>query len=193
MLNALYPSIIIISFFVMFFGFRYFKGTISSLRYFNWIIFCIYITGMVVLTFFPIPYQKFLIQTMIEDNLGLKHNFIPFKGVLELLAPEYLSIGLRQFVGNILLFVPLGFGVSILFFKLKPKAIIVIGFFVSLSIEILQAILGFIIGYNYRAFDVNDLILNTVGTIIGLIIFKALFKFLNNNNLILDKEQKVTV
>jgi glycopeptide antibiotics resistance protein len=76
---------------------------------------------------------------------------------------------------------------------LKPKAIIVIGFFVSLSIEILQAILGFIIGYNYRAFDVNDLILNTVGTIIGLIIFKALFKFLNNNNLLLDKEQKVTV
>ncbi|MGG0251500.1 VanZ family protein [Peribacillus frigoritolerans] len=187
MLNGLYPSIIIITFFVLFCGFKFFKGYISLLRYFYWIIFGIFLTGLVVFTLFPFPYQKYLIQVMIEDNLGVEHNLIPFNGVKEANEFGYFSTVLKQYALNILLFIPLGFALPILFSKIKIKHIILIGFLTSLTIEVVQAIAGYFIGYNYRSFDIDDLIMNSFGTIIGLLIFKVLFKFLKNNQLLSEK------
>ncbi|MBR8644771.1 VanZ family protein [[Brevibacterium] frigoritolerans] len=86
-----------------------------------------------------------------------------------------------------LLFIPLGFALPILFSKIKIKHIILIGFLTSLTIEVVQAIAGYFIGYNYRSFDIDDLIMNSFGTIIGLLIFKVLFKFLKNNQLLSEK------
>ena len=187
MLNGLYPSILIVTFFVLFFGFKFFKGYISLLRYFYWIIFGIYLTGLVVFTFFPFPYQKYLIQVMIEDNLGSANNLIPFNGVKEAIEVRYFSTVLRQYTLNILLFIPLGFAPSILFSKIKIKHIILIGFLTSLTIEVVQVIAGFFIGYNYRSFDIDDLIMNSFGTIIGLLIFKIL---LRNNQLLLEQKER---
>lgn len=178
MLNGLYPSIVIILIFVLFFGYKFLKGSISILYYFYWIIFGVYISGLIVYTLFPFPYQKLLIQTMIEEKLGLHYNLIPFKSVVDAIKFGYFSVGLRQIGGNVLLFIPLGFALPILFSNIKHRHVFIIGFAVSLTIETIQAVAGYFIGYNYRAFDIDDLILNTFGTFLGLIIFKLLYKFI---------------
>ncbi|PGZ91738.1 VanZ family protein [Bacillus sp. AFS029533] len=83
---------------------------------------------------------------------------------------EFSSI--KQFIvnifGNIILFVPFGF---ILTSIKRSKKIILIGLFLSISIEVVQFMMSF------RTSDIDDVILNTIGTYIGYKISKInLFK-----------------
>lgn len=174
----------------MFFGFKFLKGSITSLHYYYWLIFGVYVAGLVVFTLFPFPYQKFLIETMIKDNLGLTHNFIPFNGIKEAVQSGYFPVALKQIGGNILLFIPLGFSLPILLSKVKKRVAILISFLVSLTIELIQLIAANLIGYNYRAFDVDDLLMNTLGATIGLLVFKFLFGYLKKNDLLINKKQQ---
>lgn len=59
------------------------------------------------------------------------------------------------------------------------------GFGISLTIELIQFVCGLFIGYNYRSFDVDDLILNTLGTIIGLLLYKLFYGVLKKYELLL--------
>lgn len=64
---------------------------------------------------------------------------------------------------NVLLFVPFGFFLPVLWKKYqKLHRTIGAGFLMSLSIEILQI-------FTYRATDINDLITNTTGTVLGFL------------------------
>jgi glycopeptide antibiotics resistance protein len=177
MLNFLFPSIFFSTFFILFFGYKFLKGTIPLLKLLYWIIFGIYFTCLINFTLFPFPYQKYLIQVMIEDQLGYNHNFIPFKSIVDTINYGSISIVLKQVAGNILLFIPLGFALPILFFRITKIKTILIGFTLSLTIESIQAISGLFLGYNYRSCDVDDLLLNTTGTIIGLSVYKLSLKF----------------
>lgn len=68
---------------------------------------------------------------------------------------------------NIILFVPLGIMLPFLWKKYNsPKATVVFGFMMSLTIELLQL-------FTYRATDINDLIANTLGTLFGYFIFRV--------------------
>ena len=85
-------------------------------------------------------------------------------------------------VGNILAFMPLGFFSPILFRRKRYFIIVVfISGFVSLTVEILQYSL--VVGN----FDVDDIILNTLGGFIGYIIFRVCYyiyygiKYLRDN------------
>ncbi|WP_419179313.1 VanZ family protein [Gottfriedia acidiceleris] len=73
---------------------------------------------------------------------------------------EYSNI--KQFIvntfGNIILFVPFGF---ILTSIKRSKIVILIGLFLSVSIEVVQLMMSF------RCSDIDDVILNTIGTYIG--------------------------
>lgn len=77
-------------------------------------------------------------------------------------------------VFNILLFIPFGF-VIILHFKYlqKWRQVIIFGFLSSLCIELIQ--LKFMLG----VFDVDDVINNTLGTMLGFFIIKAFIRIKN--------------
>ncbi|MCK2019813.1 VanZ family protein [Peribacillus frigoritolerans] len=194
MLTALYPSIIIISISLIILLFQLVKRRISGLNFVYLLFFTIYISNLISVTIFPFPVQKFLIETMIEDNLGLKNNFIPFKIFNDAMNMDSLSFGLsiilKQVVGNTILFLPMGFVLPIIFSNMQTKKIIFIGFLTSLSIEIFQGLAGLWIGYNYRAADIDDLIFNMLGTAFGLLIWKLLYKVFKNNNLIVTSNIK---
>ena len=71
---------------------------------------------------------------------------------------------------NILLFVPLGIFLPLLYDKFdRIGKIAFIGFLISLSVEIAQM-------FGYGATDINDLIANTIGACIGYGIYKLLYK-----------------
>ena len=70
---------------------------------------------------------------------------------------------------NVLLFVPLGFFLPMLWQRWSLKQAALEGFFLSLTIELLQI-------FTFRATDINDLITNTLGTILGYCLALAVKK-----------------
>lgn len=82
-------------------------------------------------------------------------------------------------VFNVILLYPLGVFLKNLF-KFKTTKVVLIGFLISLSFELLQLNgLLFIYPHPYRLFDIDDLIMNTFGTFLGSItafIYYPVFK-----------------
>ena len=80
------------------------------------------------------------------------------------------SEGLSTYVLNVLLFLPLGALLPILYKKYRNFWFTCItGFTFSACIEFLQL-------FNHRVTDIEDLITNTLGTILGYILFKIFEK-----------------
>ena len=92
-------------------------------------------------------------------------NLIPFKEMTR------YSIGSKAFfynvIGNILLFVPFGYFVSNYIQAKKTHQIVIISIITSLTAEIIQYKIG-------RAFDVDDIILNLVGALIGFLFYAGI-------------------
>lgn len=82
--------------------------------------------------------------------------------ILLILTGKYIAGGwtAAMFIGNVLLFIPFGFGIQLLFQKYKWYKIVIIGAILSFSIESIQLLIG-------RAFDINDIIYNALGVILG--------------------------
>jgi glycopeptide antibiotics resistance protein len=82
-------------------------------------------------------------------------------------------------VGNIILFMSLGFILPLLWDRVKSlKKIIILAFTCSLIIEIIQFLSQFI--GSYRSSDIDDIILNTLGGLIGF----YFYSFIVNSKLI---------
>ena len=121
---------------------------------------------------FFVLYLLVLFQLVTNQDISIGHpNLTPFK---EILRYEFGSAGFyKQVVGNILLFIPLGYFITS-YCKLKGLgSITIISFFCSLTIEIVQNFIG-------RSFDVDDIILNTVGGIIGFLLYTGLTAIRNH-------------
>lgn len=99
------------------------------------------------------------------DVQSYGHNFIPFKEILR------YEVGSKYFywnvVGNILLFVPFGFFISSYMNSQKVNRPILITLITSLTIELVQMFIG-------RSFDIDDILLNCVGGLIGFLLYIGL-------------------
>ncbi len=99
-------------------------------------------------------------------------NLIPF----HILRETYIEVTrygnveyfLINFLGNIGIFMPLGF-LPPLLWRLRNGQVLLLGFSVSLTIELMQLFLP-------RSTDVDDLLLNTLGTLLGLLLYRWLEK-----------------
>ncbi len=110
-----------------------------------------------------------------KDFQSYSNNFIPFREIF-----RYKNIQDPLFIwnigGNICLFIPFGFIVADLINLKSVKhsfwlsALVV--FITSLSIEIIQTYIG-------RSFDIDDIILNVLGGIIGYYVFRLFFWMFN--------------
>ena len=118
-----------------------------------------------------------------QRTLDRSINLIPFYSIKEYIFSSSATIKKFAFgnvVGNIVIFIPLGTYLSL--FKKNKRVItnLQIIFIVSLFIEIIQGLLG--IG----ASDIDDIILNCLGGLVGIIGYKFLL-------FILRDEKKVRV
>lgn len=95
-------------------------------------------------------------------------NFIPFKSILGSFTHSWYMVPLRNIGGNLVLLAPFGFLLPLLRKNINTLGKVVSrGFLLSLSIELLQLIIP------GRAADVDDLILNTLGLLLGFVAFKS--------------------
>ena len=91
-----------------------------------------------------------------------RFNFRPF---------AYMFSDLRSTIPNVVLFVPLGAALPLLWKKFRSFWITLLsGFGFSFLIEFLQI-------FTHRATDVNDLMTNTLGTLLGWITGRLLLRF----------------
>ncbi|MDE5884326.1 MAG: VanZ family protein, partial [Oscillospiraceae bacterium] len=123
------------------------------------ILFACYLIGVYHFTGAGTIYEAITYQLKIrEDSI----NLIPFSNDIDIVA--YLL--------NVVLLIPLGIFVPVLWEKASRLInIAVIGFSFSVFIEITQLI-------NNRQTDIDDVILNTSGAIIGFLIYKLCSPFL---------------
>lgn len=136
------------------------------------LLFCGYLGLVIAVTLFPFPIQKEVIMENKQYNF-LYNNFIPFKGIIEVISTGDLNVMVRNIFGNILLTLPLGYLLPLMLNKIANiKSIFSIGLFFSIGIESIQFILSAILGYTYKITDVDDIILNVTGASIGYICFK---------------------
>ena len=75
----------------------------------------------------------------------------------------------RNIVGNIIMFIPFGFFTSYYLKLNKKRFIFYLTLIVSIVIELIQLKIG-------RAFDVDDIILNMFGSMIGYFLYRAMDK-----------------
>lgn len=77
-----------------------------------------------------------------------------------------------QYFKNMILFVPLGFLLPLLWKRERlVEKTVSIGFLFSLYIEVLQL-------FSFRATDIDDLLMNTLGTWIGYLLFMVIWKIM---------------
>lgn len=102
-------------------------------------------------------------------------NFIPFS-----------SEGAMTYLLNILMFMPLGFLLPLIWRDFRSlKKVVFVGFIMSLSIELCQL-------FCLRATDVDDLIMNTIGSLLGYgcwKLLKCIFKNAGNKCIEVSKAE----
>lgn len=103
------------------------------------------------------------------------HNLIPFQSICSKLKMGITYTSLVQIGGNIVISIPYGVLLYILGRKNGMQRFLLALLF-PLTIEFLQMIIGHIIRLTYRSFDVDDLILNTMGVYVGLICGQILLR-----------------
>jgi glycopeptide antibiotics resistance protein len=79
---------------------------------------------------------------------------------------------LFNLLGNILLTIPLGFGVNLIN-RLSSRNVPFLAVGVGLAIEGAQLLVSLAIGSRYRGVDINDVLLNAAGVVIGYGLFRV--------------------
>ncbi len=142
---------------------RFQKRSWSYLFFFT--IFWIYLLGVVANAVFPIviPDPETLTQSPFSPSL----NLIPFYfGACYL--PE---LCLRNIFENILLTVPFGFGVNFIA-RLKARDFLWLPAAVGLALESIQLLISLAARSGFRVIDINDVLLNAAGVLIGYAFFR---------------------
>jgi len=160
-------AVLLWGFLVLLFKFK-FKKSFTYLFFFS--IFYVYLCKVLDYTQFPIILNEDM-KRDIGRNVWRDANFIPF----------YLhAFALKTSFLNILLTIPFGFGLPFIA-KVNWKKISILGVLLGVLIEMLQLTIALIVGFTLRYVDINDVIFNFCGVIIGYGIFKVfmiVFRFL---------------
>ncbi|WP_223636095.1 VanZ family protein [Planococcus sp. 4-30] len=125
--------------------------------------FNVYFLAMMHLVFFPI-----------EVNLGEYRNLTPWYKSTNFIP--VLTIDLKTFLLNIIMLVPFGMYLPFLSWKIRSvKQAARLGFYVSLSFELTQLAVRILLGSG-RSTDINDLIANTLGAVIGFLLIRKILR-----------------
>lgn len=140
------------------------KNSAKRSKYALWggrVLFLIYVAGLCYFLFFAENYGRVFGQE------NYRYNLVPFKEI-ERFWTYRRELGVHSFwnlAGNVLGFVPAGFFIPILWEDKKGFFFTVcVTFQMSLLVEILQLI------FRVGSFDVDDLLLNTLGGMLGYIL-----------------------
>jgi len=137
-------------------------------RVLGWVAFIIYLIGLSYFLFFSEQYGRRIEYEEYRYNLVLFRQIMGFVRSYNQFNFKYIFINI---FGNILIFTPFGFGIPILirnadrFIRVLAATLLF-----SLLIETIQ------LTYKVGCFDVDDLLLNTVGGVLGFVAYRVVRK-----------------
>ena len=135
-------------------------------------VFVLFMVGLMVLTVGP-PYRQIyggLGGAVSRIRKGEGINLVPFRSIIgyfEHYVRGYFEV---NFIGNILMFMPWGFGLVLLWKRQQRiSSVILCALGLTLFIETVQLFIG-------RSVDVDDIILNFLGSCLGAVLYFLLRK-----------------
>lgn len=134
----------------------------------SWVLFVLYILFLTYLLFLSEGFGHRLSEHLHRE---FRYNLIPFQEIRRFWVYRDLVGGWAAFLnigGNILGFCPFGFILPVLSRRYrKVFKTVRMGFYLSLFVECMQLLL------RVGSFDVDDIILNTLGTLLGFLVFRV--------------------
>ena len=136
-------------------------------------VFYVYVLCVISITLFPLYITD-------RYNVILSANLIPvvgtIKGVVNSINDPYMrnymiKFWVRNIGGNTVLLLPMGIFLPLIWSKFRRAGkVTLFAFLFSLTIEVLQ-LLSCYLGNMGRAFDIDDILLNTLGAFIGITLY----------------------
>lgn len=133
-----------------------------------YLIFVCYIVGLFNLVLVPINFWDIIWYNIFynfNENpfagiFDFSYNFIPT--IYKIIIGEHTldSWGKAMIVGNFLMFIPMGIFLPLCFKNINKKNIFKYAVLIPFAIEVLQLVAG-------RSFDIDDLVMNFLGIVIG--------------------------
>lgn len=140
-------------------------------------VFAIFIIGLASQTIIPEFEVTEAGNFAISNSRVHTTNLIPFRMFIETYREAFVNEHFNYFIvniiGNITIFMPVGFFIPLLW-EISDKKVIIISFCSTFFIECCQLFLN-------RATDIDDIILNTVGAAFGLFLYRLLYKKLTTH------------
>ena len=127
------------------------------------------IASQTVVPSFYISNGKLTFWNSYNENTRLAINLVPFQIISEIskaVSRGVWDYSLYQALGNVAMFVPIGFLLPLLWRKFETFYVLALGCLsISLFIELVQ------LAIPVRATDIDDLILNTLGGVVGGLLY----------------------
>ncbi|WP_056476560.1 VanZ family protein [Bacillus sp. FJAT-25509] len=152
---------------VYFIKIKWISKSITKQKFVHFTLWFFYYLSLVKVVFFPITY---FYKKNLEITSKLYYQFSPFNTILKSIEHDLWI----QVIGNILLLLP----IPVLYVVLKRKILrfhnfFLFGLFLSFSIEIIQLGINYITGYPNKVMDIDDVILNVSGILLGWFISRV--------------------
>lgn len=148
----------------------------KGIKYVHWVIFMLYCLNLFYVLFLDPDFGRQMFKTALTFEEYLKYNVnLDLFETIQLFIQGYhngvvsLETLLRNIIGNMVVFMPMGYFLPCLF-KKQRKFYVFFGtiFFIVLGVEVLQVFLRIGSG------DIDDLFLNVMGSLIMYVILKCL-------------------
>ncbi|MFA4966508.1 MAG: VanZ family protein [Thermoleophilia bacterium] len=138
------------------------------------VLLAVYLGWLIGATLFPLPLQGIAGGEGLAGVLN-HPNFVPFATIGETLALPGLWPRVRLLGGNVLVFAPVGLLLPTIWPRLaRLRRIALAGLLVSLSLELGQLAVSLLLGTWYRMSDIDDVLLNVGGVLLGYELLLAL-------------------
>lgn len=164
-------QIILIAIFVILYAIRNRKQW-EWLTFWINVTFLFYILNVINLTIFPLDFM-FTEEAKSTVSHEVITNIIPLYSIIGSFK-EGIIQSIWQNGGNLVLLFPLGIYLPFLLKKRQSyQKVLLFACLVTLTIEFFQGIVG-VLGYNHRTVDIDDVILNTLGCMLGYFIINKI-------------------
>jgi glycopeptide antibiotics resistance protein len=142
--------------------FQWRKQSLPYLVFFS--VFWVYLLAVISVVIFPIAINMDFVNKAFTPNIDL----IPFY----FSSGSILKFCVIEIVGNIILTVPFGFGINFLT-RVKPRKFLWFSLAVGFTFEFSQLVISIAFRSRSRTIDINDAMLNTLGVLLGYVLFRA--------------------
>ena len=145
------------------------KGT-TRLQRICWIVFLFYIVGLLYFTIFAEAFGR----APGDTSEAARYNLVPFNEIKRFIMYRK-QLGMKAFmlnvVGNVAAFIPAGFMLPAISRRSRRLVgLAAVGFMLSFFIECTQIV------FRAGSFDVDDLMLNTLGAVLGFMLNRLVQK-----------------